>query len=254
MGSLGVYLSAYLYILTLVTVSFRGSSFALSKRTVALHFVLSATVSVLSCVSIYLQWADNENNLVHISAALTATHLLLYTVGLSHLGLLQTRNLMRLIALNDNTKAAMSKLQLRLLQTATKVSVLLGVSAVSFVFYGAFIVLTSTFVSNERHRKLIGLCAYIIASIAVTLCIYLAFQCNEQRYEALCHWCDVRCSRMCHRIAGKGTPNERVLAEMIDAVSSPVSTEETVSTQVTQPADPGKDVSRHPAAVHVDSN
>ena len=109
----GFNICAYLYFLSLIYYSFRGSFYAISIQTITLHIIIAAMVASSTTISMLLQ---EHQKYTQYAVIFVVFEVLLYNLGLCHMGYLLNKKLILLVILDDNPTATMNAAQVQLLK------------------------------------------------------------------------------------------------------------------------------------------
>ena len=131
------------------------------------------------------------------TAILILCEMIIYILGLCHLGYLLNNQLLLVVIVNDDPLSNMNGIQLQLLKTATKVAVLQSIYTVSIIVYVIVTIICNILGSDGAY--LLDWIVYFVIAIIGTICICLAFRINEKEYILLCKRCDSSFGALCHK-------------------------------------------------------
>eukprot|EP01084_Bolivina_argentea_P090091 162391_1 len=190
------FISSYMFLVVLLYYSFKGSAYQISMINIIFHTLIALTVFALVVVSIYFQYALDDYK---YAFTLIIIEISIYIFGLCQLTYILNKKLLLLVTLNSDGKTKMNQRQLKLVQTVTKLTVLLSIYVVSTISYVIITVICGVY--STDLSELIDFCAYTVASVVGVICIFLTFWVNNSNYICLCNQCDMICSKLCRYIA-----------------------------------------------------
>ena len=93
------FIASYLFLIALVYFSFRDSFYEIPNGIMIIHTIIAVFLFFAIAASIYLQWIEKY---VYFTAILILCEMIIYILGLFHLGYILNHQLLLLLILNDD--------------------------------------------------------------------------------------------------------------------------------------------------------